>query len=195
MASKRLPYVERKIRRLSREIAEIDRRFYDAGINDRDRTLHAGMLERRRDDIVRSIVLQLHTAMEDLLNSMIVCRLLDAKPQTRKKKMRTSRGKALDKALHGGGSIGFGMKVNLALTLGIIRSSAARDLSDLNTLRNKCSHNWLLAQPVRRGRRPAQRKPPILHYKGGDLHKLPSLNLLLETVGPLYWRLFQRYLG
>src|SRR5437879_5995455 len=166
MASKQLPYVERKIRRLSREISEIDRHFYDAGINDRDRTMHAGMLERKRDDIVRSTVLQLHTAMEDLLDSLIVCRLLDAKPQTRKARMRTSRGKALDKVLHGGGSIGFSSKVSLALQ----RISPISTHSATNAA---TTGSWLNLSDAGDARLNA--KPPLLSYKGGDLHTLPPL--------------------
>jgi hypothetical protein len=195
VASKRRPYVERKIRRLSREISEIDDYFYNASVNDPDRTLHAGMLERKRDDVVRSAVLQLHTAIEDLLDSMIVCRMLSAKPQTRLRKMQTKRGKALDKMLSGGGSIGFSTKLNFATALGILRSPDVNRLTRLNTLRNKCSHNWLLSGAVRQGKRPAQKKPPLLYYEGGDLHKLVTLKTLVAEISGVYFRLFLRYLG
>jgi hypothetical protein len=43
--------VEKKIARLMREIAEIDEFFYRSNENE-DRYLYAGMLERKRDDIV-----------------------------------------------------------------------------------------------------------------------------------------------
>ena len=55
--------VEAAIKRLTREIDEIDDFFYKPSEND-DRLLHAGMLERKRDDMVRSTVLQMHTAIE-----------------------------------------------------------------------------------------------------------------------------------
>ena len=58
--------VEATITRLTREIAEIDKFFYRSNENE-DRVLYAGMLERKRDDMVRSAVLQMHTAIEDLL--------------------------------------------------------------------------------------------------------------------------------
>ena len=59
--------VETLISRLNREISEIDKAIY---LSDQtDRVLMAGMLERKRDDIVRSAVLQLHTSIEDLLTS------------------------------------------------------------------------------------------------------------------------------
>ena len=52
-----------KINRLTREIEEIDSYFYRANEKD-DSESHAGMLERKRDDMVRGIVLQIHTAIE-----------------------------------------------------------------------------------------------------------------------------------
>lgn len=66
--------VEATIKRLTREIEQIDRFFYRGNESD-DRLLYAGMLERKRDDIVRSAVLQMHTAIEDLLNPLIVFRI------------------------------------------------------------------------------------------------------------------------
>jgi hypothetical protein len=60
--------VEIKIKRLTKEIEEIDAFFYKGNEED-DRSLYVGMLERKRDDIVRSAVLQMHTAIENLLNS------------------------------------------------------------------------------------------------------------------------------
>jgi hypothetical protein len=67
--------VEAAIKRLTREIEEIDNFFYKVNEND-DRVSYAGMLERKRDDMVRSTVLQMHTAIEDLLNSYIALNVL-----------------------------------------------------------------------------------------------------------------------
>jgi hypothetical protein len=101
--------VEAKIRRLTREITAIDEFFYRGNENE-DRALYAGMLERKRDDLVRSAVLQMHTAIEDPLNSMIVCLILKVKPEDRKRKQRSHSAPALRKMLFGGGSLGFDMK-------------------------------------------------------------------------------------
>jgi len=105
------------------------------------------MLERKRDDIVRSSVLQIHTAIEDLLNLHIINEMLGATPQTRGSKLRTNAGQALRRLLYGGGSIGFDRKLNLAVTLGIMTPGRRVQLMELNTMRNKCSHNWLLRAP------------------------------------------------
>lgn len=64
--------VETKIRRLPHEIRKMDE-FFDETNKNADRALYAGMLERKRDDMVRSAVLQLHTAIEDVLPSWITC--------------------------------------------------------------------------------------------------------------------------
>jgi len=111
--------------RLTREIAEIDELFYRGSENE-DRLLYAGMLERKRDDMVRSAVLQMHTAIEDILNSLIICRLLNAKPENRKGKMRNKSGIALRKMLFGAESIGFDMKLNLAVALGLLNETTKK---------------------------------------------------------------------
>ena len=67
-------YIERRIAQRQREIGEIDEAFYHTEKNRRD--LLAGMLERKRDDMVRSAVLQIHTAIEDLLTLHLACVLL-----------------------------------------------------------------------------------------------------------------------
>lgn len=181
------------IARLEREIEKIDKHFYQTDM-DKDRVLYAGMLERKRDDMVRSAVLQLHTSIEDILNTAIVCRVLDVKPENRKSKMRSTAGKALRKVLFGAGSIGFDMKINLSVSLGLLDSATKTKLMELNTLRNKCSHNWLLKSTVRHGKTPKQKKPPLLLYKGRDLHTVAALKEFTEEFGTIYVKMFAKYL-
>jgi hypothetical protein len=149
--------VETKIRRLTREIAKIDDVFYNVN-ESKDRVLYAGMLERKRDDMVRSAVLQMHTAIENLLNSFIVCRALNVKPEHRTGR-RSKTAMALLNMLTGRRSIGFEMKLNFAFVLGLLNSKTKDRLIELNTLRNRCSHNWLLKAPLRHGRAPKKKSP------------------------------------
>jgi hypothetical protein len=186
--------IEAKITRLTREIAKIDEFFYRGNENE-DRALFAGMLERKRDDMVRSAVLQIHTSIEDLLNSMIVCHLLKVKPEDRRSKQGTHRGRALRKMLFGAGSLGFDMKLNFAVALGLLSEKTKEKLMVLNTLRNKCSHNWILKAPIRHGKRPRQKKPPLLLYNGRDLHNVDALEEFAAEYGPIYFKLFVKYLG
>ena len=186
--------VEAKINRLSREIAAIDRFFYGASQDDADRSLHAGMLERKRDDMVRGIVLQLHTSIEDILNTAIICSIFNVKAESRMQNFRSSkRARALRKLLFGAGSLGFDMKLNLAVSIGIMTATTQEQLTELNTLRNKCSHNWLLRVPVRRGRRPRQQKPPLLQYHGRDLHEVTVLEQFVDEYSPIYLKMFMKY--
>ena len=185
--------VEAKITRLTREIAEIDEFFYRTEEN-KDRDLYAGMLERKRDDMVRSAVLQLHTAIEDLLNTQITGHILNAKPETYSSKSRTKSGHALHTMLFGFGNIGFKMKPSFAVALGLLNAKSEGSLITLNTLRNKCSHNWLLKMPQRRGKRPKQKKPPLLLYKGRDLHNVAVLKEFTREYYQIYYKLFLKSL-
>jgi hypothetical protein len=147
------------------------------------------MLEQKRDDIVRSTILQMHTAVEDLLNSLIIFRMLGVKAEERAAKMRSNAGRALRKMLFGAGSLGFEMKLNFAVALGLLPMSTKENLMELNTLRNKCSHNWLLKMPVRRGQRPKQTKPPLLSYRGHDLHTVAAIKEFSGEYGSIYFKL------
>lgn len=194
MKSNKSRSVEAKITRLTREIAEIDDFFYNIN-NERDREQCAGMLERKRDDMVRSSVLQLHTAIEDILTEIILCYALEAKPEELGRKMRGSSAQALGNMLFGERSIGFVMKLNFAVALRILNKKKKDRLIELNRLRNRCSHNWLLKAPVRRGKRPKQKKPPLLMYRGRDLHKVAVLKDFVDEYGAIYVRLFGKYCG
>jgi hypothetical protein len=185
--------VETLITRLTAEIAEIDTFFYN--LADKNRVLAAGMLERKRDDIVRSVVLQLHTSIEDLLTSIILYCVLGITDEALKTRLRSARAKALRKMLYGDRSLGFDMKVNFALALGLVSTAGQKQLADLNTLRNKCSHNWVLKSVVRRGRRPAQKKPPLLSFRGSDLHKVEVLKDFVREYSRVYFRLYAKWVS
>lgn len=186
-------YLRRKISRLQKEIIAIDDFFYHSD-KDSDATLYAAMLERKRDDIVRSAVLQIHTAIEDVLTSWIFCRFFGLHPTQRKSHERTTSGRALVKLLSGAGSIGFDMKLDLALALKLFTKQTREQLAELNTLRNRCSHNWLLRSPIRKKRRPRQTKPPLLQFRGRNLHDVAVFQDMAGEYGVLYARLFVRYL-
>lgn len=142
---------------------------------------------------MRSTVLQLHTAIEDVLNDIIICKVLGATPSTRARKMLTARGKALHKLLFSAEGYGFDMKLNFAIAIGALTEVSKKKLAELNTLRNKCSHNWLLKRPIRRGRRPLQKKPPLLQFKGKDLHNVETLEEFCGEFGALYARMWLSY--
>jgi uncharacterized protein with von Willebrand factor type A (vWA) domain len=181
--------VQAKIRRLHREITAIDQLFYLTNQKE-DPALYAAMLERKRDDMIRAAVLQLHTSIENILDSQIMCCILGVAANERMRIMRRRSSQALRKMLGGADSIGFDMKLNLAVALRLMTNKRREHLAVLNTLRNKCSHNWLLKAPVRRGRRPRQMKPPLLLYNGRDLHGVSTFQDFISEYGPMYARMF-----
>jgi hypothetical protein len=107
--------------------------------------------------------------------------------------MRGKTAKALLHMLIGPRSIGFEMKLNLAFVLGLLNSNTKDRLIELNTLRNRCSHNWLLKAPLRRGKSPRQKKPPLLRYDGRDLHSVRVIEDFTSEYGVIYCKLFLKY--
>jgi hypothetical protein len=97
--------------------------------------------------------------------------------------------------LFGAGSLGFDMKLNFAVALGLLNDRTKDRLMELNTLRNKCSHNWLLKVPMRKENVRSKKKPPLLLYKGHDLHSVESLREFTAEYGRIYYKLFIRYIG
>ena len=194
MAGKKRSYLRRKISRLEREIRSTDELFYLTE-KDGDPAQHAGMLERKRDDMIRAAVLQLHTSIEDVLNEQIMCHVLGVPAHKRMKSMRTRSGKALRKMLMSADGLGFDQKLDLAAALRIVSDKRRKRLAILNTLRNRCSHFWLLKVPVRKGKRPRQQKPPLLQYEGRDLHQVATFKDFLAEYGPLYAKMFVEYIS
>ncbi len=194
MTAAKRSYLQRKINRLEREIASIDEMFYLVERSG-DPTQHASMLERKRDDMIRAAVLQLHTSIEAILDDQIMCHILDVPAHGRMELMPSRRGKALRKLLMSAESLGFDQKLDLAVALRIISDKRRKRLAVLNTLRNRCSHFWLLKVPVRKGRRPRQQKPPLLQYNGRDLHQVATFRDFLGEYGPLYAKIFVEYMS
>jgi hypothetical protein len=176
--------IKRKIARLKREIEKIDAFFYANTLNETDL---AWTLELKRDDMLRAIVLQLHTATEDLLNIRTMNRILAARGR---RSTRNYAARALWKVFHGPGSVGFDAKLNLALAIGVIDPKMKERMVELNSLRNKCSHNWRLKVLRRRGKKPAQKKPPLLIYRGEDLHKAAVLEKFGQEYTGLHLKLY-----
>lgn len=184
--------VEARINRLQREIDEIDRYFYGKN-EEKDRSSYMSMLEHKRDDMVRGAVLQLHTAIEELLTEELFAEILGTELHKYGSKLRATKGKALARMLKGGGSLGFEMKLNFAVVAELLDKKTKEQLGELNTLRNKCSHNWLLNVPASRKKRrgPA---PRLLTFRGRDVHKVSVLKDVIAEYGNIYYRMLARRL-
>jgi predicted metallo-beta-lactamase superfamily hydrolase len=71
-------YYAQKVKRLEREISDIDSQLYD--VTGKTVFEISSQLERKRDDVVRGVVFHLHTAIEDLLDVWIKSTLLGVEP-------------------------------------------------------------------------------------------------------------------
>ena len=184
-AQARAARLETKIGRLSKEIEDIDQAIY-SGVSDPDGRYF--MLERKRDDIVRATVLQLHTSIEDLLDIWLHSHLMGESARNRPR--RGARSKAVFELLKGGRAIGFDAKIRLLRALGLLRQPTIARLVELNKLRNRCSHNWLLKAHVRRGVKRRAPKRPLLQYGKGNLYHSGPLMDFHREFTRLYVRLF-----
>jgi hypothetical protein len=189
--SARERYYNRKIRRLQKEISQIDAIVYEVPGDTEER---CSMLERKRDDVIRGVVLQLHTAIEDLLDVWLQSYLLGVPAEKRNKAARSRRvtARAIDDLITSGNSIGFDRKLKLLLALRLLRQPTCKKLRELNRLRNKCSHNWLLNVRLRRGLKPHIPKPPLLQFKNRNLQTPAVLRNFAAEYGRLYAWLFLR---
>jgi hypothetical protein len=180
---------ERKLKKLTREIEEIDRFFYGHD-GERDRDSYLSMLERKRDDVVRSVVLQLHTAIEELLTDELYAEILHVPHLEYGRKLHSTIGESLLRMLTG---LGFEMKVHFAVVAELLGKKERNQLLELNSLRNKCSHNWLLDVSVKRkGKRGTG--PRLLAFRGKDVHKVDVLQDVAREYGYLYYRMLSRRL-
>ena len=192
MVYKNAARLEARIRRLTAEIDEIDKFFY--GRNDeQDRGAYLSMLEHKRDDFVRATILQLHTAIEDLLTHELFAEILGTEHMKYGAKLNSTKGRALARMLTGGGSLGFEMKLNFAAVAELLDKRTKEQLRELNTLRNKCSHNWLLNVPARRKKRRGP-VPRLLTFRGRDVHKVEALKDVIAEYGDIYFRMLARRL-
>jgi hypothetical protein len=184
--------LEARIARLTSEIDLIDVALY--GQNPRKNRIDvATSLEQKRDDIVRAAVLNIHTAIEDLLTQLLLYNLLEITTPALRHRLNGDKARALRRLLYGAGSLRFDMKLNLAMGRGLLTVQQQAALRELNTMWNRCSHNWQLNVRVRRGRRPAQTKPPLLMFRGSDLHKVPILDKFMLEFGRMYLRLYGKW--
>lgn len=179
--------VEARIRKLTREIDEIDGFFYGSN-KEKNRFGYMGMLERKRDDIVRSVVLQLHTAIEELMTDGLFDWILGTKHlKSRRKRRATRRGQALERMM---GRLGFDAKLDFAVVTNLFRPKMVERLRELNRMRNKCAHHWILDTPNRRSGQARGKRPRLLTSGGRDLHNGTVLREFVSEFGHAYFLIF-----
>lgn len=183
---------EREIRRTLRDVARIHSLIHP--VNDKDPRTKLFNARAQREDAVRGLVIQLATAMEDMLDELYRRVFLGYRPAGRNP--RRPRGKLaeeLDELLETG-KLGFDAKLRLARIGGLITKAQYRKLDKLRAFRNKCAHNWNLDVVAKRARKPRPSRR-LLEHNGRNLFEIGALEELLSEYGPIYLSMFGKLIA
>jgi hypothetical protein len=97
-------YASRQVSRLRKELKDLEADFFHFDPNDLADEFYA--LKRKKEHLIRSIVLELHLGIEDLLKTLLICAVV--LPDGVKKKFPISRIKPeLHELMSGDRAIGF----------------------------------------------------------------------------------------
>jgi len=193
MRSKPTPATKRMKRRIaaiSREIQEIESLLHpDSG---GDLSQQYFVLDQKKTHQIRGIVLEFHLAIEDLITSWLKGHLLSqgAVQQRTTQRARGMLATVLYSLLEGPRSLGFDRKLDLAEGLHLISKRLHERLTELNVIRNRCSHNWVLDIPIRKGIKRDQPKRRLVQYKNRDLFALSVIKEFEREYGRIYLKLW-----
>jgi hypothetical protein len=176
---------KRKIAKITADIARIEKSFFTAEENDLDQRHFE--LERKRGHLLRGMILELHLSIEDIITGAIGNALLRGHP------IRSPVGQTIRDLLQDERSLGFLHKLMLARSLGIVKRTEFNDLIELNSVRNRCSHNWQLNRLIRRRLKPSKPKKPLLRWRGKNLYETDAFLDFSGYFTRHYLRLWLRY--
>lgn len=171
--------------KVSKDIDRIELAFFQPGDASLDQRRFA--LVRKREHLLRSIILELHLSIEDIMTGAIGIALLRGRP------IRSPTGQTIRDLLQEDRSIGFRHKLMLARSLGIVTHAEFNDFGELNTVRNRCSHNWQLSRIIRRRLKPSKPKRPLLRWRGNNLYNTDAFLDFAGHFERLYLKLWLRY--
>lgn len=172
----------RRIQRLEQEIRQLDESFYIRAENENSEAYYYS-LEIKRENSVRAIVLQLHLAIEDLLDSLLKNHLLKNKKSPARGKRAVQR--LLEKTLD---NLNYPTKLTLMRALDIVSEPLYQKLLVLNHIRNRCSHDWMLNPRYRK----KETKRPSLTFKNRSLWEIDVMREFIDEYGKIYLDLFMQ---
>lgn len=184
--------IERETQRTLQEVARIQSLIHR--VDDRDPRTNLRNARSQREDAVRGLVIQLATAMENLLDDLYRRVFLGYRPGSRNPKLpRGKLAREPDELLETG-KLNFDAKLRFARIGGLITKKQYRKLDKLRALRNKCAHNWSLDVVKKRERKPRPSKR-LLEHNGRNLFEVGVLEELLAEYGPIYVSIFGKLLA
>lgn len=134
-----------------------------------------------RASVYRMIVMELHLAIESVLQDV----LLNVLPQRRVFTVQQNRAYVE--------GLSFSAATDLAARLGILNKKGYDELCRFNTIRNRCAHDWILGRfKMSKGARGANRRRQYkVEFNGKDLFKPDTFkHEFLPCYGDLYLELF-----
>lgn len=180
---------ERAVRRALKDVETIHSFIYPLDYGDIETKL--AMAKARRQDAVRTSVLQMSLAIESVLDGLFARAFLGYEPGERKGRIG-KRAKELQELLEGG-RFGFESKLRLARVLSLVTKDQHSKLDKLRALRNKCAHHWILDVIRKQGRKPRVTKR-LLEFEGRNLFDLNVLRDFMWVYSRIYLKLISKYL-
>ena len=110
----------KRISKISADIARIEKSFFPRQ--------HYCELQRKREHLLRSIILELHLSIENIITGAILNALLQGRL------IRSPAGHAIRDLLEDDHALGFRHKLLLARSLSLITRAEFTDLAELNTV-------------------------------------------------------------
>jgi len=168
----------RKADRLKAEIETLQAELYNT--NARDPQLRYESLKTCRMEILRSFVVHLHLAIEDLLHAILFNFLARQNRRLTKKETICIVEEMRSAEL-----------IHWCGRLKLVREMQYKDLLELNRVRNACAHRWVLDLPRSKWVGPKgsrrRQKTPIVVFKGKNLF---TRHAFIEEFCPQYGRLY-----
>lgn len=161
-----------------KEVESISTTLYD--LDDNDQNLRYWNLKWYRDELFRVYVIYIHLSIEDLIEEMIYKKL-----KTNSVFKKSQLKKAIEEDIP---SIEL---INWAARLRLVSKRDYDLLVELNRIRNKCSHNWVLNSHVYRKTKNKKRiSRSLVDYNGKNLL---NKKVFFEEFGPVYTSLYLKF--
>jgi hypothetical protein len=187
-----IKYKKNKIKKLLKENEEIDSFISPMVEDDLDYNLYN--LKYRKEQKIRSFIIEFHLAFENQLDYWIREFLTKSNPRIKKKKKDvfyhkiTKSFRYTDSLLEGNSALNFTRKLLLVRSLGLIDDRYYNKLIVLNKLRDACGHAWVLDEVIRKGKKRHKKKKFVLDYKGRNLLRIEVFKDFLQDYKDIYLR-------
>jgi hypothetical protein len=149
-----------KEKRLRNEIDKLIDRLYNT--NEKKNEIRYDNLKTYRIEIIRGFIVYSHLAIEDLLKEMLI--------EFLKHQSRIFKVAAIKKSIKGMRSSEI---IEWSARLNLINVKQYKFIKDLTSVRNKCSHNWIIDIPenkmIIKQKIKEWKKTPVIRFRNKNL--------------------------